>query len=235
MSRASVAACWRASTSVGAISAAWAPASIARSIAAAATTVLPLPTSPCSSRSIGAGLARSPPISAMRALLAGGQREGQGRRASARAACPSPASARPGQARRARRASARGPAGWRRSSSQARLRRAGACGLEIAQRQPADARPAIAAVPARPVLRSQQVGRQPLGQVRRRASMAARSERAAAAVAPGPAPAGRPAACPSAAGAGRAARDGRSASCSPKRPSWPWMRTVAPTGKRLVR
>ena len=45
-----VARCWRARSSVGAISAACAPASTAISMASRATTVLPLPTSPCSSR-----------------------------------------------------------------------------------------------------------------------------------------------------------------------------------------
>ena len=45
--------CCSASVSVGAISAAWAPFSTARSMAARATTVLPDPTSPISSRCIG--------------------------------------------------------------------------------------------------------------------------------------------------------------------------------------
>ena len=52
-SRSSVRWCCSASVSVGAISAAWAPFSTARSIACSATTVLPLPTSPISSRCIG--------------------------------------------------------------------------------------------------------------------------------------------------------------------------------------
>ena len=49
----SVRKCCSASVSVGAISAAWCPASIARSIAKRPTTVLPEPTSPISSRCIG--------------------------------------------------------------------------------------------------------------------------------------------------------------------------------------
>ncbi len=46
-------ACWAARTSVGASSAACPPASTACSMARSATTVLPDPTSPCSSRCIG--------------------------------------------------------------------------------------------------------------------------------------------------------------------------------------
>ncbi len=49
-------ACCCASTSVGASSAAWPPLSTTCSIARSATTVLPEPTSPCSSRCIGASL-----------------------------------------------------------------------------------------------------------------------------------------------------------------------------------
>ena len=49
----SVAKCCSASVSVGAINAAWPPDSTARSIAYSATTVLPEPTSPISSRCIG--------------------------------------------------------------------------------------------------------------------------------------------------------------------------------------
>ena len=45
--------CCAARTSVGASSAAWPPASMAASMARSATTVLPEPTSPCSSRCIG--------------------------------------------------------------------------------------------------------------------------------------------------------------------------------------
>ena len=52
----SVAKCCSASVSVGAISAAWPPDSTARSIAYSATTVLPEPTSPISSRCIGRSL-----------------------------------------------------------------------------------------------------------------------------------------------------------------------------------
>ena len=54
--------CW-ASTSVGASSAAWPPESTTRSIARSATTVLPEPTSPWSSRCIGCPAARSARIS----------------------------------------------------------------------------------------------------------------------------------------------------------------------------
>ena len=60
-----VAKCCSASVSVGAISAAWQPCSTARSIAYRAITVLPLPTSPISSRCIGALRARSPAISSI--------------------------------------------------------------------------------------------------------------------------------------------------------------------------
>ncbi len=56
--RARVRRCCCASTSVGASRAAWAPASTARSMASSATSVLPDPTSPCSSRSIRRGAAR---------------------------------------------------------------------------------------------------------------------------------------------------------------------------------
>ena len=51
--------CCSASTSVGAISAAWCPPSTAASIVPTATTVLPEPTSPCRRRCIGLGRARS--------------------------------------------------------------------------------------------------------------------------------------------------------------------------------
>ncbi len=60
-----VAKCWRASSSVGAIIAAWAPASTQISMASSATRVLPLPTSPCSSRTMRSSLPRSSAISAM--------------------------------------------------------------------------------------------------------------------------------------------------------------------------
>ena len=58
-------ACCSASTSVGAISAPWWPPSTATSRAATATTVLPEPTSPCSSRCMGSGPARSSRMAAM--------------------------------------------------------------------------------------------------------------------------------------------------------------------------
>jgi len=54
---------WTASTSVGANSAAWPPPSMTLSIASNATTVLPEPTSPCSSRCIGRVRPRSCVIS----------------------------------------------------------------------------------------------------------------------------------------------------------------------------
>ena len=56
--------CWRARISVGAISAAWRPASTALAMASSATTVLPEPTSPCSRRSMRLSEARSRRISA---------------------------------------------------------------------------------------------------------------------------------------------------------------------------
>jgi len=58
-----VAKCWRASTSVGAISAVWLPIPTARVMARNATTVLPLPTSPWSNRSMRTGAAMSVVIS----------------------------------------------------------------------------------------------------------------------------------------------------------------------------
>ena len=60
-----VSACCSARISVGAISAACEAPSTADSIAAAATRVLPDPTSPCSSRRMGLPRARSPPISSI--------------------------------------------------------------------------------------------------------------------------------------------------------------------------
>ena len=71
--------CWRARISVGAISAAWRPASITVAAASSATTVLPEPTSPCSSRSMRSGLARSATMSATARACDGGERIGQGR------------------------------------------------------------------------------------------------------------------------------------------------------------
>ena len=60
-----LAKCCSASTSVGAMNAPWCPPCTAVSSAATATTVLPAPTSPCSSRCIGIGRARSAVISAI--------------------------------------------------------------------------------------------------------------------------------------------------------------------------
>ncbi len=54
-----VARCWRTRISVGAISAACRPASTTVAAASNATTVLPEPTSPCSSRTMRCGRARS--------------------------------------------------------------------------------------------------------------------------------------------------------------------------------
>ena len=70
-------ACCSASTSVGAMNAPWWPPSTAASSVHTATTVLPAPTSPCSSRCIGWGAARSPPISAIGRPLVGGEVERQ--------------------------------------------------------------------------------------------------------------------------------------------------------------
>ena len=73
-----VAKCWRARISVGAISAAWPPASTARAMASSATTVLPEPTSPCSSRSMRVGPGEVGLDLGQRAVLRCGQRVGQG-------------------------------------------------------------------------------------------------------------------------------------------------------------
>src|SRR5260370_292504 len=56
--------CCTARISVGAISAAWQPFSMAMTAACRATMVFPLPTSPCNSRFMGAGFSRSAAISA---------------------------------------------------------------------------------------------------------------------------------------------------------------------------
>ena len=78
------------------------PHSIARSAASAATTVLPLPTSPCTRRSIGGGRARSSRDFGADALLRAGQRERQRCAASARASDRRRAAARRGVLRDAR-------------------------------------------------------------------------------------------------------------------------------------
>ena len=69
--------CW-ASTSVGASSAAWPPESTTCSIARSATSVLPDPTSPCSSRFIGwsraSSVASTSPISRWPAVSSKGRR-----------------------------------------------------------------------------------------------------------------------------------------------------------------
>ena len=54
-----VAKCWRASSVVGTTTATWKPASAATKAARSATSVLPKPTSPHTSRSIGLPEARS--------------------------------------------------------------------------------------------------------------------------------------------------------------------------------
>ena len=61
--------CWRARISVGAMIAAWQPASIAVAIAISATMVLPEPTSPCNRRIMRSGLPRSAMISPSAAFL----------------------------------------------------------------------------------------------------------------------------------------------------------------------
>ena len=78
--------CCSASSSVGAISAACQPDSIARAAASAATTVLPLPTSPCTSRCIGCSRARSASISCQTRCCAARQRERQRRQQARRQA-----------------------------------------------------------------------------------------------------------------------------------------------------
>ena len=83
-SGAMVAKCWRARISVGAINAAWRPASITCAAAISATTVLPEPTSPCSSRSMRSRLRQIGDDIGNGALLRRRQRIGQ-RRDDARA------------------------------------------------------------------------------------------------------------------------------------------------------
>ena len=78
-SRSRVARCCSASVSVGAISAAWAPLSIARSIAWSATTVLPDPTSPISRRCMGSDEERSASIRSKAVCWSRGERERQRR------------------------------------------------------------------------------------------------------------------------------------------------------------
>ena len=78
-SGAMVARCWRARISVGAISAACRPASTTVAAASSATTVLPEPTSPCSSRSMRCGRARSVTMSSTARALRRRQRIGQRR------------------------------------------------------------------------------------------------------------------------------------------------------------
>ena len=63
-----VAKCWRASSVVGTTTATWKPASAAAKAALSATSVLPKPTSPHTSRSIGLPAARSSMTVAMLAV-----------------------------------------------------------------------------------------------------------------------------------------------------------------------
>ena len=69
--------CWRARISVGAIRAACAPASTIDAAASSATTVLPEPTSPCSSRSMRRGEAMSARISSSALLCPPVNRKGR--------------------------------------------------------------------------------------------------------------------------------------------------------------
>ena len=78
-SGAMVVKCWRARISVGAISAACRPASITVAAASSATTVLPEPTSPCSSRSMRSRLGEIGDDVVDRARLRRRERIGQGR------------------------------------------------------------------------------------------------------------------------------------------------------------
>ena len=69
--------CWRARISVGAMKAACRPASITAAAASSATTVLPEPTSPCSSRNMRCGQREVGDDVVDRLLLRMGQRIGQ--------------------------------------------------------------------------------------------------------------------------------------------------------------
>ena len=107
--------CCSASVSVGAISAAWAPFSSARSIAPSATTVLPAPTSPISSRCIGRSPARSASTAAIAARWSAVSSNGSDSRQRS-TSVPRAAS---GLARRPSRRARRRPAtaSWSRNSS----------------------------------------------------------------------------------------------------------------------
>ena len=101
----SAARCWRARISVGAIRTPCPPASAAISSAMNATSVLPAPTSPCSSRFIRWAAPISAAISSTARFCA--PVGGQGRPARTRPrSAPSPIVARPGARRRSRRTSA---------------------------------------------------------------------------------------------------------------------------------
>ena len=113
--------CCSASTSVGAISAPCRPASTARSSVASATTVLPEPTSPWSSRCIGVVRARSRSISAIACSWASVSVNGSTSRYRSRS---SPAGGSASATSRSRSAVRRASASWStRSSSKASRRR----------------------------------------------------------------------------------------------------------------
>ena len=114
--------CCSASTSVGAISAAWLPLFAQASIAARATTVLPEPTSPWSRRAIGVVLASSPSISVSERRCAAVSAKGRDSRKPRTVSASAIAGARPACAsRRLRRTTASCTAS---SSSKASLRSA---------------------------------------------------------------------------------------------------------------
>ena len=115
----SVRACCSASSSVGAISAVWKPSAASATAASAATTVLPLPTSPCSRRDIGCGPFKSRAISSHTRSCARVKRKG--RRARARATTSARTLARmPGSRTRAARRSASPSSSKYNSSSRSR-------------------------------------------------------------------------------------------------------------------
>ena len=127
----SVPKCCSASVSVGAISAACLPASAARSIAYRATSVLPEPTSPISSRCIGESVARSASISSKAASWSA---VGSNGRDSSQAPTASPAGGRAAARRLSRRRARRltSEAWYSASSSKARRRRASSAAACVA-------------------------------------------------------------------------------------------------------
>ena len=96
-SGAMVRACWRTSSSVGAMIAAWPPASMTAAAASSATTVLPEPTSPWSRRSMRSLPARSASMSAIAACWLPVSWKGRAAISLARS-LPSPLRAPPGAA-----------------------------------------------------------------------------------------------------------------------------------------